>query len=118
MQSIRISGVMIALGVLCASNCVRSNSTYTVADWRADRQKQDVDRNRASMGQTLHRSGELIGKRRDAILDLLGPADDNSQRGVLIYGLGPDPSFGIDILRLRIIFGGDDKVTATEIEVY
>jgi len=49
---------------------------------------------------------------------LLGDPDEQSSDGALIYGLGPDPSFGIDLWVLYVDFDHCDVATSTRIDVY
>ena len=51
------------------------------------------------------------------VLELLGKPDRESASKELVYGLGPDPSFEIDIWDLRVELDENDRVRTTAVDV-
>ncbi len=98
-------------------SCSRDNSDYGLADWRRDADADVLDRCRSELGQQIHQRGDLIGKSRQDVLDMLGDPDHKSSE-VMVYRLGPDPSFGIDFWDLRVEFDDEGCVAVTSMETY
>lgn len=106
---------VVGLSVL---SCTRNDSDYGLAEWRDDRARDVIERGRSALGLEMHESGELIGKSRHGILDLLGTPDADPSSEELVYALGPDPSFGIDLWELRLEFDEDGRVRATAVDIH
>jgi hypothetical protein len=99
-------------------SCSRDKSSYGIAEWRQDATKDIVHRHRSKFGLEMHERGDLCGKSRQSIVELLGNPDGEVASTTLVYGLGPDPSFGIDIWELRVEFDDADRVRSTAVDVY
>jgi hypothetical protein len=66
----------------------------------------------------MRNSHDLVGRSLAQTLNLLGEPDRLTYGGDLVYVLGPDPNYGIDIWELHIKFGKYGIVQATTIESY
>ena len=96
----------------------QSTPQYGLPEWRLDRDKAYFDRRRSHLAEKLHVSGELVGKLKKDVLIDLGVPDRNTKDGTLIYVLGPDPSFGIDVWELHVKCDSAGLVSGTCIMVY
>jgi hypothetical protein len=110
---------MIALSWFCLVQMPsRSTSEYGFMQWRIDGHKKIHERHRAAFGRELNVSGELIGKSKKHVLLDLGTPDRENEDGIVIYVLGPDPGFGIDVWELHVTFDEGGFVRATEVKAY
>lgn len=66
----------------------------------------------------MHVNGELVGKLVNDVLRDLGGPDRETVDGTLIYVLGPDSGFGIDIWEMHIACDKAGIVRTTEIKAY
>lgn len=110
-----LTGVAIVLPCGCKREMKREMS---LEEWRLDKQKDIAGRHRSAKGKQLHETSALIGRSKKDVLDTLGDPDRQEPGGGLIYVLGPDPSFGIDVWELHVEFGQNGVVRATSIGVY
>ncbi len=99
-------------------SCSRGQSEYGYAKWRNETGIDIIERHRSRFGLEMHERGDLIGKNRKTVLELLGKPDRESASKELVYGLGPDPSFEIDIWDLRVELDENDRVRTTAVDVY
>jgi hypothetical protein len=99
-------------------SCSHEQVDYGYAEWREDVAKDIGKRRRSEFGLALHQRGDLVGKTRQTLLELLGKPDRESVSKEMVYGLGPDPSFGIDIWDLRVELDENDCVRTTAVDVY